>query len=252
MFRCCFMSALEYRVNYLIRASIEISYLFVNLAFYNVLYLKVDTIAGWNYHQMILLVLSNALLDSCMTFFFNDGLSEIPTLINNGNMDLVFLKPINSRVYLSFRKFETSQLINMLLMVSIFIYYVHSMGLTYTFGQIVISVLLVANGVFILYNIFFLNMILSFWTVKFDNGVSMFYQLYNFGNKPMEMFPKHIRKIFIYLIPMITAFNFSVKYISHSLSTNFVIVAFACSGVLFLITQYVFKCALKKYTSASA
>lgn len=252
IFKCCFMSALEYRANYILRATIELSNLVVNLCLYKIIYTKVDSIAGWGYNQMILLVLTAALLDSGMTFFFHKSLSEIPSLIQNGNMDLVFLKPINSRVYLSFHKFETSQLINLLIMLGAYIYFVLQMGVTYTPLQIVVSVLLLLNGIFILYNLYFLIMILSFWTVKVDNGASLFYQLYDIGNKPMEVFPKILRGVFIYIVPMFVAFNFSVKYVCHALSTYYVVAAFICSAVIFLITQIVFKSALGKYTSAGA
>ena len=252
VFKCCFMSALEYRANYIFRAMIEIANLLVNLSLYKIIYMKVDSIAGWGYDEMILLVLTAALLDSGMTFFFHNSLSEIPTLINNGNMDLVFLKPMNSRVYLSFRKFETSQLINLVIMIAVYIYFIMHMGLHYSIGQMILAVLLLLNGIFILYNIYFLIMTLSFWTVKVDNGSRLFYQLYEIGNKPMEVFPKLFRGIFVYIVPMFVAFNFSVKYVSHTLSNYYVIVAFLCSAVIFAITQIVFRQALKKYTSAGA
>lgn len=249
VFKCCIINEIEYRVNFFLRATIELSYLILSVVMFDVIYMNVTDIAGWTKNEMLLLVLITNYLDSIITFLFNAGLSEIPKMINEGTMDFLMIKPVNKRFYLTFRKFELSQLINIIINICFSSYVIHDMNISITLGKFVVFMLLLFIGVFIMYNIFFFVMIMSFWTVKIDIGISLFYQLFHVGNKPADIFTKGIKCILIYIIPVLVAFNFPVQYLVGKLEMSKMITAGIVAMVLFVATNVFFKCSLKKYSS---
>lgn len=248
-FSCCLMNEMEYRLNFVLRATIEFSYLLMSVILFNIIYMNVDSIAGWSHNEMLLLVLITNLLDSVLTMLFNVGLSSIPQMINDGTLDFLLLKPINKRFYISFRKFELSQIINLAMNFMFSAYVISQMNIELSVGKIAFFILLFIISILIMYNIYFFIMIISFWTVKIDTGVSIFYQLFNVGNKPMEIFDNKIRKIFIYVVPIFVAFNYPIKYLMGKFDIKMLLVSFFTAMMLTIITQIFFKAALKKYSS---
>jgi len=248
-FKCCMINEMEYRLNFFLRAMIEFSYLILSIVMFDVIYMNVNDIAGWSKNEMLLLVLLTNFLDSVITFLFNAGLSEIPNLINEGTMDFLMIKPVNKRFYLSFRKIELSQIINIIINFCFSSYVIRSMNISIGIGKFFTFMLLTGIGIFIMYNIFFAVMITSFWTVKIDMGVTLFYHFFNIGNKPADIFTKGFKSVLTYLIPVFVAFNFPVRYLVGKLEVRQLLTAFVIAIVSFVLSSIYFKISLKKYSS---
>ena len=250
-FKCSLMSEIEYRLNFVLRSTIELSYLITGIVFFDIIYSNVDSIAGWSKNDMYLLIILASLLDSLITLLFHAGLEEIPTHINQGTLDFILLKPINKRFYISCRKLLTPQLINIVINFGVLCYLMF-LNSSITVFLMIMFLALLTNGVLILYNIFFFISIMSFWTIKIDAGVSIFYQFFNIGNKPLSIFPDILKVILVYIVPIFICFNFPILYIKNNLSIYMILIAFSLNIILFLITKVVFKNALNKYSSANS
>ena len=108
------------------------------------------------------------------------------------------------------------------------------------------------NSILILYSIFFSIMCISFWSIKIDVGLNLFFQLYNIGNKPMGVYPVMVQKIFTFIIPLSISFNFPVLAMYKSISIGKVLLSFGITILFFAISNCIFKQGLKKYVSASS
>lgn len=249
IFKCCLMSEMEYRTNFVLRMTVEISCLITQLAFFKLIYLNVDSIGGWTYNEMLVLVLYAWILNASITLLFSPGLSSIPKMINDGSMDFILLKPINKRFYLSCNRFETSQLGNILLFSIFCLGILRKSGMDISLHTTILFVLLAFCSLIIMYSIYFLIMIASFWTVKMDGAVSMFFQLFYVGAKPMEIFPNVIKFGLTFIIPIFIALNFPVKALFYRLEIESVFICFIVTLLLYIITEFIFRKALKKYSS---
>lgn len=249
VFKCCVINEMEYRMNFFMRALIELSYLILGVVMFEVIYSNVTLIKGWSKNEMLLLVLTTNFLDSVITFLFNAGLSEIPQMVNSGTLDFVMIKPVNKQFYLTFRKFELSQIINIVINIIFSVYIIRKMHIEFSVGKIVVFSFLLILSVIIMYNIYFLIMILSFWTVKIDVGVKLFYQLFNIGNKPANTFPNVLKLLFTYVFPIFIAFNYPVKFLVNQLSVRQIVISAVVAAVSFCITSFIFILSLKRYSS---
>ncbi|MBE6047440.1 MAG: hypothetical protein E7213_03365 [Clostridium sp.] len=250
LLECSLMSDMEYKVNFILRATVEFSYLIIGLVFFEVIFMNIDSIGGWGKYEVFMLAIITNLFDSVITMFFQGGLSTIPQYINDGSLDLILLKPVNKRFYLTFSRIIMPQVINLVLNLMIMIYVLAKMDVTLTIGKVIMFVLLCLIGVAIMYNILFLIMIVSFWTIKVDIGVNLFYQLFNIGNKPMTIFSGLLQKVFLYIVPIFIAFSYPIAYLQGAINAVNVLIAVGITIILFIFTNIVFKRGLKKYSSA--
>lgn len=250
IFKCCLINEIEYRLNFFLRATVELSYLILSLVMFDVIYMNVTSIAGWTKNEMLLLVLITNLLDSIITLLFNAGLSEIPKLVNEGTMDFAILKPINTRFYVTFRKFELSQLINVLINFAFSIHIINNLQIEMSISRIIILIFMLMVSVLIMYNIYFCIMVSSFWTVKVDIGVNLFYQLFHIGNKPSNIFVHKIKFIFTYIIPIFIAFNYPVRFLVSKITVTETLIAVFIAIAMTILSNIFFKFSLAKYSSA--
>lgn len=250
--KCRMINYMEYRWNFFLGGIAEFIWMLVNFIFFNVVFLKIDEIGGWTKYEVLMLTVLMGLFDTIIAFFFHSSLVEVPQLINTGNLDFIILKPVNHRFYLSLRNVDFSQLINFVLNIGLIIYLANRLNLELSASKIIISILLIINGVFILYNLYFLIVCLAFWVVKVNLAFSVYYQLFYIGNKPINIYNKIVQKIFTFIIPIFIAFNYPVIYISKGLSIGQLMLSFVLSIVFFIITQLVFRFGLRNYSSASS
>jgi len=129
------------------------------------------------------------------------------------------------------------------------IYIIRNMQIDFSVGKLLVFVFLLILSIIIMYNIYFFVMILSFWTVKIDIGITLFYQLFHVGNKPADIFSNALKLVFTYVLPIFIAFNYPVKYLVNQLSGRQVVTSAVVAFVSFCITSFIFKLSLKKYSS---
>lgn len=249
-FKCSLMNSLEYKFNFFFGGVFELIWMIMNVIFFNVIFMNTDAIGGWKVNQVLILVFFCGLCDSVITFAVNSGCGEIPTLINQGTMDFILLKPISKRFYLSFRKQNVSQIFNMIFNIAGIVLVTIKYHMKITKINILLSCLLAINGMFINYLILFTLMTLSFWVIKMDVVFGLTQEIFTIGNKPVSIYPKLVQKIFTYIIPMAIAFNYPVMCYSGMLGEDKIVLAFGISLVAFILSNLILRAGLKKYSSA--
>ncbi|BDC94597.1 ABC transporter permease [Treponema bryantii] len=252
LFTSNLMQQMEYKADFILRGTFELTIVLSNYLFFLVIYQNVETIGGWTKEQSIILVLISALLDCVITLLFVGGLYQLPSLINEGKLDHIILKPINNRLLISLSNSTVSQLPNFIIEIILLIFCIIHYKIPITFKGIIYSVIVFVNAVIILYSIFFSIMCISFWSIKIDVGMKIFFQLYNIGNKPISVYPLIVQKIFTYIIPLAVAFNFPVLAITNSISLKKVVLSFIIMVIFYQISNLIFKFGLRKYVSASS
>jgi len=214
--------------------------------------MNTSSIAGWAKNEILLLVFLGGLMDSVFTFLVVGSIAELPYHVNQGTLDFILLKPINKKFYLSFRRFIIPQIFNIILILAGVIYYFIKLNLNISFVNMLTFIILSINGFLIIYNIIFIIMSLSFWVVKMDVISALGSELITIGNKPREIYPLVLQKIFTYIIPLFLAFNYPIMSITNRLQSFDIILPIILTIILSYISKIVLKAGLKRYSSASS
>ena len=109
-------------------------------------------------------------------------------------------------------------------------------------------------GVLIHYSLMCLLATTAFWTVRSQGIVWGYYNLFNIARLPDAAFPRGVFKaVFTFALPMLLVSNVPSKLLVGRLSSPWemvLLVAMALAG--FALSEWVWRRALRQYTSASS
>ncbi|UYT07160.1 ABC-2 family transporter protein [Treponema denticola] len=251
-FKGSLMNLMEYKFNFISGGTFELVWLFMYLIFIDTIFIHTETVNGWDKYRMLMLTFQGGLMDSVFTFLIVPGLKRLPEMINTGTLDFILLKPLNQRFTISFNEFDIPQTKNIIINIT---------GLTYCFIKLnirmnplklLLYILLSLNGFFLIYSIMFILMSLAFWFMRMDIVMGIGSELITIGNKPMQIYPRLLQKILIFVIPLFVCFNFPILFAVKDLSIGYILYSFAASFIFFLLSNFIFKKGVRRYVGSGS
>ena len=252
--RISLVQEMMFRVNFLLWIVVEALWFALQLAFMTVLYEHTESIAGWTKWEVILLSGASQFLMQLVSIVFMTNLTNLSELIRTGKLDFFLLLPVNARFLISTRKFEAGNVVNALLGLLVMGYALHRLQVMPSVAQIAGFLVLCAAGLLIHYSLMFLLAITAFWTVRSQGVVWGYYNLFNIARLPDDAFPRGAFKaVFTFVLPMLLVSNVPVKLLTHRLeSPGPVVLLLAMAVGCFGISEWVWRRAMRHYTSASS
>jgi ABC-2 type transport system permease protein len=247
-------SELEYRANLLIELIAVAGNLTGSLLVLRLLMGHGRQLGGWSWHGALVVLGLYTLLDGFTTCLLQPNLSKIVGHVQNGTLDFVLLKPIDSQLWLSTRQLSPWGLPALLAGLALIADGVagSESAAACTPGALLLAALLLLSAGAILYSLWFLLAGLSIWFVKVWNATEVLRSTLVAGRYPLQAYPAALRWVFTLVLPV--AFLTTVpaeallgqaklQWVSGSLFT-----AALSLGTTRLFWQY----ALRHYTSASS
>lgn len=212
---------------------------------------KSGLIAGeWTRENMIVLISIFNFINAVDLSFFH-SLNRLPRRIGMGDLDAVLRKPVSSRFSASIDFFNWDYIPNMIISIIVLGFGLNSIGVQTDFVQIVGFIIALLAGAILFYSLHFMIMILSIWFINAHNLAALFHVVRRSASYPTEIFGRVLFLLFASLIPIAFVATFPARVI---LDNNLILVF----GIVFLsiifwvISQKVWKFALKSYSSASS
>lgn len=207
-----------------------------------------NNLLGYTKYDYFYLINASYLIQNTYNFCFVKSHEELSDLIIYGELDYIFVRPLNSYWYFSFKSFDIPSLINIFgsIIFQIYLFSFYSISIK----KIIYYILLILLGVLFLFCINRLFVCIFFWKEKatFLLGISEY--LMDFSSRPRKIYPNYISFILVYIMPLILVINLpldiqkNVNYI-HLLYYNIYII------ILFLMTYIVWFLGIKKYQSSN-
>lgn len=246
------ISRLEYRFEFIANTVRSIGWLLVSLFGFAVIFSQTKLIAGWTHEESLVLYGVYLFINETWYTFFYLNLTQISDLVQSGEFDFILLKPISTQFLISLRQFMIYSVPNMVLGLGIIVYFSSSVAkqvslLDYAFGLV-----LMINGLVILYSLMFMAVCLSFWIVR----LRAFWEIYDMATEgaryPVDIFKNPMRFFFMFIVPLAFIFTFPAQFIVKSLSPIFIGVSFFMSSILLFLSSIVLKNGIRHYNSASS
>jgi ABC-2 type transport system permease protein len=252
--RISLVQEMMFKLNFLLWIVVEALWFALQLAFMGVLYSHTESIGGWTKWEVILLSGCSQFLMQLVSIFFMTNLTNLSELIRTGKLDFFLLLPVNARFLISTRKFEVGNCVNALLGLAVIVWALVKLNYLPTAAQIFGFAALCGAGVVIHYSLMCLLATTAFWTVRSQGIVWGYYNLFNIARLPDSAFPRGVFKaVFTFALPMLLVSNVPSKLLVGRLSSPWemvLLVAMALAG--FALSEWVWRRALRQYTSASS
>jgi ABC-2 type transport system permease protein len=244
---------MTFQLNFLLWIAVELLWFGLQLAFFQVIYLYTDSIAGWSKWQVVLLIGASQFIQQIFQALFLVNCTHISELVRTGKLDFLLVLPVNSRFILSVRQLDLGAFVNAGTAIAVMAFAAWQLELQPTAAQLLGFTLLALAGVLIHYSLMFLLATISFWTVQAQGIVWTYYNLFNVARLPDAAFHGLFKVFFSYAVPMLLVANVPVKMLTERLDSPWEIAILLLMTLLCLaISELGWRFAVRRYTSASS
>ena len=255
MVRNSLIREMNFKANFLLWMVVEFLWFLGQIVFLEVIYGKVDNIAGWSKWECVLLVGTHQITSQIFQAFFYVNLAELPELIRTGRLDLNLLLPVDAQFAVSTRKFGMDNVVNALVGVAIVVFSLFKLQLVPSAMQIALYVLAIGFGVAIHYAVLFGLATAAFWIVRAQGLIYGYFNVFNIARFPDSIFPYGVfRVIFTYFIPVIIVANVPARTLARAMESPWNGLLQLAIGTVFIValTRGFWHFALRRYSSASS
>jgi len=243
---------LQFRGNFILWILVEVCWFILQLAFVQVLYLNVSSIAGWTKWEMILLVGLSQFIQQLFQTFFLVNFINFPELIRTGKLDFYLLQPAPILLLVSTRQWDIGSVFNSLFAAGVVGYAAAQLHLAVTGSMALTALALVVAGVGVHYAFLLLIITPAFWMTRAQGFIMAYYQAFQLARQPREAYRGALRFILSWIIPLLLVANLPARALLSGLHPAQVAWLFAITGVLLWAGIRFFHFGLKRYTSASS
>ncbi len=231
-------------------------YTATNIAFINILYANVKTIAGYSYQEMLLFFLVGQI-----TFYTTWAVSALNARdlirdVNRGNLDLLLVKPVPSLFMVSLKRISIVSTVRDSLPTLLAILYIldwSAISPLVSSRSVVASVLIWVCGLFCVHVYQLLLVLPAFKFGEAGELFSLVWTIDDFGRIPFEGFGRTIRFFIGIILPVVIATGFTVSvFLGKSNPVVLFSVAIGITMLAMTVRHRSWKWALKQYTSASS
>jgi ABC-2 type transport system permease protein len=241
---------MEYRLNFVIAAFTSLGNLVGSLFGLFLFYRTGYTFTGWSWEAALIVLGIFTLLQGFSASFLAPNLNQIVRHVQEGTLDFVLLKPIRSQFWLSTHTFSPWGLPDLVFGSFVIWYAGQRLGLE--INNYLLSAIPLLFGLVILYSLWFILGATSIWFVKIYNVTEVLRGLLEAGRYPMVAYPTAYRFFFTFVVPVAFLTTIPAEAMLGRSEITWSIGAAVLALVLFLISTWFWRFALRFYTSASS
>jgi ABC-2 type transport system permease protein len=244
--------ALEFRLDFFFRVIMDGIYYATNIAFFKILFLHTGQLAGWNESQVMIFVAGYLVLDGLQMTVFSNNLWLLPQLVNRGDLDYYLLRPVSPLFFLSLRDFAANSFLNLILAGSVMAWAISNYSEPVTAMQVIFYFLFLLNGLVLYYFFRLLSVLPVFWTGSGQGLDILFWHFTRFLERPDGIFNGTVRIVLTTVLPYCLMVSYPARIFFYGLQWPLIAHMLIVTGVLSLFVAWIWRLALKHYSSASS
>lgn len=248
--RTALLLALQYRLDFLVKALLSLAWVSVALVPLVVLFHQRDDIAGWRWPEALLVVGFFSLLKGVLDGAIRPSLQEVVERIRTGAFDFLLLKPADAQFLVSTARFELWNFADCCAGLTLIGYGLAHSGHRPTLGGVLLALALVGASLLILYSIWIIVVGLAFVAVKVDNLTYLFGSIYEAARWPASVFRGVLAFIFTFVIPLVVMTSFPALALLDRLGPRQALGAVAGAFVFAAVARALWLRSVRFYTSA--
>lgn len=251
-YKSSLISELEYRLNFVANLGLSLFWLGWAALSVRVYFYHTDTIAGWTYHEMLMVMGLFFALNGYRQVILEPNLSRMSEHVRLGTLDYVLTKPVNSQFLISFRHIGVYNWGDPLLGLGLVGYGLYMSGHAPTVGQVAVFVILMLASLVLLYSLHLLLQTTTIWLVSIQQVDAVLQGLLETGRFPVNFYRGWVRATLTVVFPIAFMTTFPAQALLGKLTWPLAVVAVALSAVLLVLASAFWRFALRSYTGSSA
>lgn len=209
-------------------------------------------LGGWSWAEALVVLGAYTLLDGLATTLLRPNLNAIVTLVQNGSLDFVLLKPIDSQFWLSTRLIAPVGVPQIVLGAGLMLWAAGRAGAPQSPLALASTALLLLAASVSLYSLWFLVAATSIWFTKIWNATEVLRNVLVAGRYPISAYPAGVRSLLTLVLPVAFLTTVPAEALLGRARADALPLALLVALGLFTASRLFWRHALRFYTSASS
>lgn len=248
--RISLKNQLEYRINFVSGVVVELAYMCIKITYLLVVIAAGVDIGGLTPDMMKIFVGIYIFMTGIWMLF--NGLRTLPNRVFTGELDLLIVKPGSLQFIQTMGDFNYSLALSPCVIgIAVIAWGWKSVGLPLDFPTLGGFLFFMSCGIVMTYGFCLIPKILSFWLSSFGGVHVVFAALWDYNNMPMGIYPRIIRDIGTFVIPVFVLTNWAGLFALGRLSHFEIAWGITVPVIICVIAHILWKFGLRRYTSAN-
>ena len=246
------LGELSYRSNFffhLFEAILELGTALAGLA---VVFSHTSTLAGWRPDEIVALVGIYFLVSGAIRMVIQPSMERLIEAVHEGTLDFTLTKPEDAQLLVSVQRVEIWSITDIVLGFAVLAVALVRLGTNVGVSEAAAFSAALAAGGAIVYSFWLMLATLSFWFVRVENMLQIFSSMYEAGRWPVSFYPRWMRFMLTFLIPVAFATTVPAQALAGRLTWRTLAGAFALAAALLVMSRAFWRIGIRRYSSASS
>jgi len=252
---------MTFRGNFIAEVLTILFWFAAQIVLFDVIYRQAPLIRDWSKHEYFAFMATGMLINAIVEGLFMPNCANFGEMIRTGDLDFALLTPIDAQFLISTQYFSWSQVIEVLLALSLLGRSLWLAGAEITPGRVVVYFTLVAFGVAFYYALMLILASTSVWLGRNQSLYDFWFYVTSFGRYPQGIYRNQgwigetLWFGLSFVIPLLLVVTVPARIIlKKALDPDLRVAILAPVGTLILlvVARLVFQKALSQYRSASS
>lgn len=211
-----------------------------------------DNIGGWGANEVLAVLGIYLLVGALVGSIVEPSMQKFMEDVRLGTLDYTLTKPVEAQFLISVGEIRVWKFFDLVLGLIVICVALVRRGIPMGPLDWFLFFLMLLAGCAIVYSFFLVMATISFWSLRIDNILAIFSDLYKAARWPIGIYPNWLQFILTFLIPVAIAITVPAEALVGRLTGGRVVLAVIVALICLIGSRIVWRIGLKHYSGASA
>ncbi len=246
------MNELQYRVNFFVQLLQSAVALVTGLVALALVFRQTDSLAGWSAAELLVVMGVHVMVGGIIQTVIQPNMVRLIADVQQGTLDYVLTKPIDSQALVSMREFRLWRGIDVVVGALVLFWAISNLINDVGVAEALKFGYAIVLGGLMVYAIWLSLTTTSFWIIRSNEMIEMFNSLYQAGRWPIGVYPGWLRGLLTFIVPVAFAVTVPSQALTDRLGGGVLIFATVLTAAMLLAARFIWRRGLRRYSGASA
>ena len=247
-----FQNEAAYRANFWVQIFESLLNIGSALTAVAIIFSRTDTLAGWRAPELVTLLGVYFVMYGAIQIVIAPSLTKFMEDVRSGALDFTLTKPADAQLLVSLSEVRVWKLVDLGLGLVILANGITRIAATLGVWQALGFVVALIAGAITVYSFWIVLATCAFWFVRLENVLMIFWNMYQAGRWPVDVYPRWLRWTLTGLVPVALAVTVPAEALAGRLSLANLALACGVALVLAFASRWFWRIGLRRYSGASA
>jgi ABC-2 type transport system permease protein len=251
LFKLNIKKSLIYRINFLITLWGMFLWIGLYVAFFELLFNQVDSMAGWTKGEAMLFLAFYYFIQGIGNIFYRESFENFSEEVRRGTLDQVITKPASTQILSFFKNIRFDHTIDLAVTALLFIYIATQTDTQFSIPFLILGMLLAFFGNILFYGILLMVSSIIFIADRIEGLGSMIWHMSQVTRYPRQIYTGFGKLIFQFIFPVALMASIPAEVTLRQSDLSAIGYFIGFSLLFLLLGNISFRLGLKRYNSAN-